>query len=216
MAFPYAPGEPDGATMETWAHLADQTHNRHAAAEKARSPTKTLLTFAAVLVPLALAPYLLTRRQIIGLTREFEALRSANSAVVREVRAARIELENGRTVLNGRIFEKLKDIQKEQTDQRALLERVGTETSVQKVMGAVKDAQRAAGDDAARLMNTLESGAGERREETTSNRIWRAETTELVRRLQRQKDERCAFSVDDLPSRQAFTIVKYGRQDDPR
>ena len=58
----------------------------------ARSPTKTLLVFAAMFAPFALAPYLVVRRRLAGLTQQLDDLAGANAALARELRAATRDL----------------------------------------------------------------------------------------------------------------------------
>lgn len=59
-----------------------------------KSPLKTILIFTAVLTPLTLLPYALTRKRLLLLHKEVAQLRTANALLARDVRKGLLEQES--------------------------------------------------------------------------------------------------------------------------
>ncbi|KAI9063223.1 hypothetical protein FKP32DRAFT_1758315 [Trametes sanguinea] len=57
-----------------------------------KSPLRTILIFSAILAPLALAPYLLTRRQLLSLHTRLADLHALNARLARSLQAAHADL----------------------------------------------------------------------------------------------------------------------------
>ncbi|KAI0750859.1 hypothetical protein C8Q80DRAFT_1154326 [Daedaleopsis nitida] len=102
--------------MAPWSFSsADRSHP----GEHTRTPGGTLLIFAAILTPLAILPYALTRRQYAALRTELTALRKANTSLVRELRATAEETAKRHGETSSRALELLNENRALLTEQKA-------------------------------------------------------------------------------------------------
>ena len=181
------------AVLESLRYAEPPSQDRYAHADS-RSAGKTLFVFSIVLAPFVIAPYFLLRRRFSGLVREFEALRNANGSLVREVRASTAEFARERGVLTSGVLNRLNELRQAQDSYRATVEQAGADRT-REAVEAVREAQRSAGENAARLAGILEVAAEARRQNYLDDKRWQTETTESIQGLQGQVNRRCVMLV---------------------
>ncbi len=193
-----APGNPTTSDRDTY--TSDGRNLR-------RHPGKTVLVFSLVLAPLAIVPYVLVRRQVLGLRKEIADLRKVNGVAIKEMkmctqemsqqRAAAIEKalemqKKNRTILSG-VKSEVEASRKAVEESEVRLENI--ENDLSELAEAVEDMNREAAiraSDHKNMLSVANSIAKEREARAQTWRDWMITTMQMLRE---EKQRRCVCLI---------------------
>ena len=171
------------------------------------SSLSTVVFFSALFVGTGLAPYLLFRRKFTRLERQLEALRTANAALAREMRAASTDVGRDRAVLAGSVRAYMHELEQSREVFSAKLDRLTKgqddlakgSASVRAVVEAAAAAQREREGETKRLANLIAAKSEEERQRYADGNERHRETTELIRGLKEELHRRYVLILRNGP-----------------
>ncbi|TFK91814.1 hypothetical protein K466DRAFT_287002 [Polyporus arcularius HHB13444] len=181
-----------------------------------RHPGKTILVFSLVLAPLAIVPYVLVRRQVLGLRKEIADLRKVNGVAIKEMnmctqemsqqRAAAIEKavemqKKNRTILSA-VKSEVEASRKAVEESGVRLENI--ENDLSELSEAVEDMNREAAIRASDHKNMLSVANTVAKEREARAQAWRNWMITTMREEKQRRDDTSAALGGSLADIAAF------------
>lgn len=189
------------ASSSWWPSDSQRTHRSSEAPTP--SPVTALLVFGAFLGPLAVIPYVLTRRQVSALSRELRELHDANAGLAREMRrASSTEMSKRNTQASLRISRLvemnrevlLKNEAKLEAQRKAIEERKADLESLKSRMEELSATTKQLGQDAdasaKELKNMISTSMANAKQREKAAKKWREYTAQNVEELVRDARSR--------------------------
>ncbi|KAI0774293.1 hypothetical protein C8Q74DRAFT_1269325 [Fomes fomentarius] len=191
------------ASSSWWSSDSQRTHR------STPSPVTAFLVFGAFLSPLAVIPYVLTRRQVSTLRRELRELHDANASLARETRASSTEMSKRNTQESLRVLRLvemnrevlLKTEAKLEAQRKAIDERKADLESMKSRVEELSTATKKLGQDAdasaKELKNMVSTSMANAKQREEAAKKWREHTAKNVEELvrdARSRQQRSAFT----------------------
>ncbi|KAI0719535.1 hypothetical protein C8T65DRAFT_635676 [Cerioporus squamosus] len=184
-----------------------------------RHPVRTILVFSLALAPLAILPYVLVRRHVLGLRKEIGDLRKVNGAAVKEMRMAVQQMSQQRAAASKKVLEELKEtrtvlvgVESEVEANRKAIEENGArlermENRLSELMTAVKAMDREGamrGNDLKNMLSMANIVAKVREAKAQGWRDGMTATMEMLREEKQRRDEISSALGTSLADMAAF------------